>query len=61
MPDYSDDEIDKVSDDVSESDEVLIDGKPTKKPFGGEKDLDNVIIDIYLKNILHMIKLFYKF
>jgi hypothetical protein len=30
MPDYSDEEIDKVSDDVSESDEVLIDGKPVK-------------------------------
>ena len=49
MPDYSDDEIDKVSDDVSESDEVLIDGKPTKKPFGGDKDIDNVI---FLKTFL---------
>lgn len=30
MPDYSDEEIDKASDDASESDEVLIDGKPAK-------------------------------
>lgn len=44
MPDYSDDEIDKVSDDVSESDEVLINGKPSKKPFGAESDLDNVYL-----------------
>ena len=38
MPDYSDEEIDKVSDDVSESDEVLIDGKPVK--------VDDVILQI---------------
>lgn len=30
MPDYSDEEIDKASDEASESDEVLIDGKPVK-------------------------------
>lgn len=30
MPDYSDEEIDKASD-MSESDEVLIDGKPVKE------------------------------
>jgi hypothetical protein len=52
MPDYSDDEIDKVSDDVSESDEVLIDGKPAKKPFGGDKDIDNVIFSVFLVKIL---------
>lgn len=38
MPDYSDEEIDKASD-MSESDEVLIDGKPVKI-----KDADLVMI-----------------
>lgn len=38
MPDYSDEEIDKASD-MSESDEVLIDGKPVKI-----KDGDHVFI-----------------
>ena len=42
MPDYSDDEIDKVSDDVSESDEVIIDGKPVKLKLKGESDNENV-------------------
>jgi hypothetical protein len=27
MPDYSDEEIDKASDEMSETDEVLVDGK----------------------------------
>lgn len=35
MPDYSDEEIDKASDDASESDEVMINGKPVN-------DIDNV-------------------
>lgn len=55
MPDYSDEEIDKVSDDVSESDEVLIDGKPVKNKL---KDLDDnsvcrnlSILNIYLSYI----------
>ena len=42
MPDYSDDEIDKVSDDVSESDEVLIDGKPVKNKYKSGSDAENV-------------------
>ena len=42
MPDYSDDEIDKVSDDVSESDEVLIDGKPVKSKGKSGSDNENV-------------------
>lgn len=35
MPDYSDEEIDKASDDASESDEVMINGKPVN-------EIDNV-------------------
>ena len=42
MPDYSDDEIDKVSDDISESDEVLIDGKPAKSKYKPGSDAENV-------------------
>ena len=43
MPDYSDEEIDKVSDDVSESDEVLIDGKPVNKnKLKSTSDTENV-------------------
>ena len=42
MPDYSDDEIDKISDDVSESDEVLIDGKPVKNQVAAGSDNENV-------------------
>ena len=30
MPDYSDDEIDKTSDDISELDDLFIDGKLSK-------------------------------
>jgi len=41
MPDYSDEEIDKASDEASDTDDVLIDGKPAKnkaKAFGDDKD-----------------------
>jgi hypothetical protein len=48
MPDYSDEEIDKASD-MSESDEVLIDGKPVKI-----KDGDNVIQIYLLKKKNHI-------
>lgn len=48
MPDYSDEEIDKVSDDVSESDEVLIDGKPVKIKQKGGSDTENVTKIIYI-------------
>ena len=50
MPDYSVDEIDKVSDDVSESDEVLIDGKPVKQKFKTDSDIENVINKVFLIN-----------
>lgn len=42
MPDYSDEEIDKASDEASESDDVLIDGKPVKAKLKPENDIDNV-------------------
>lgn len=48
MPDYSDDEIDKISDDVSESDEVLIDGKPVKNHIMSGSDNENVKINFLL-------------
>ena len=59
MPDYSDDEIDKISDDASESDEVMIDGKPVKGK-GKAADFDNVIFLAVLvmikKNSFYLIK-----
>jgi hypothetical protein len=42
MPDYSDEEIDKASDEASDTEDVLIDGKPAKnkaKGFGDDKDV----------------------
>ena len=41
MPDYSDEEIDKASDEGSESDEVLIDGKPVKSKGKHDADVFN--------------------
>jgi hypothetical protein len=49
MPDYSDDEIDKISDDVSESDEVLVDGKPVKNHIMPGSDNENVKINFFDK------------
>jgi hypothetical protein len=51
MPDYSDEEIDKVSDDVSESDEVIIDGKPTKTKLKSDSDIENVRILFQSSNL----------
>lgn len=42
MPDYSDEEIDKLSDDASESEDVLIDGKPVKMRSKQANEMDNV-------------------
>lgn len=50
MPDYSDEEIDKVSDDVSESDEPNEDEKPSK--FNLASDTEYVI---YFKKKLNKI------
>ena len=54
MPDYSDEEIDKISDDVSESDEVLIDGKPVNKnKLKSTSDTENVTI-IFISKIKYI-------
>ena len=50
MPDYSDEEIDKVSDEASESDEVLIDGKPAKNT---SKPLNEVDKQVSIKMVMN--------
>ena len=48
MPDYSDEEIDKASDDQSD-DEVLIDGKPAKNKGKVDGDVINLKSVILIK------------
>ena len=45
MPDYSDEEIDKISDDVSESEETVSDGKPAKNKMKHTSDTDYNVKD----------------